>query len=292
MLISVSVVSFNTKDILRDCLNNLLSQKTEHKIEIWVLDNSSEDGSAEMVEKEFPKVNLIKSDKNLGFAKGQNKILQQVNGELVLILNPDTQFPNNAVDSMVEFMKKYPDCGIASCSIKGNAGNLESNGGNFPFNLALLSWLFNLETFGIKKSFHRADANFYREEEVDWVGGTFMVARKEVLEKAGYFNEAYFMYFEDVELCYKAVEKGYKVMINPDLYITHQSGASSKNPRLTQWRGEFRGLVLFYKEQFGWIAAIIIRFLIYCAVILRIITFSLLGKFKFARIYTKVLMEI
>lgn len=293
MQISVSIVSFNTKELLQLCIENLLSQKTKHSLEIVVLDNNSSDGSAEMVEKSFPKVKLIKSQQNTGFAKGQNEILKQVKGEYVLILNPDTNFPEDTIENMVLFMEKNPNCGIASCKILTGSNNLDSNGGDFPFNLSLFSWLFNLEFFGIKTNFHKTEKEYYESaHEVDWVGGTFMFVKQEVFQKIGFFNEDYFMYFEDVDFCYKAKVAGFKIMINPEVSITHQSGASSKNPRFNQWKGEFWGIIHFYNKKFGMAAGLIIKLLIYCAVMLRIIIFSLLGRFKIAKVYAKVLGEI
>jgi GT2 family glycosyltransferase len=294
MQVSVSIVSFNTKDLLKQCIENLLNQKTQHNVEIFVIDNNSSDGSVQMIEENYSgKVKLIRNNENVGFAKGQNIILKRVKGSYVLILNPDTKIPPDAIEKMIVFMEENPGNGIASCKLIGNNGKLQSNGGDFPFGIALISWLFNLEFLGINSNFHRTEKNFYdKGREVDWVGGTFMMVRQDVFESVGYFNEDYFMYFEDAEFCYKASKKRFKVMINPEVIVTHQSGASSKNPRFNQWSGEFKGLINFYKKEFGEMISFGLRLMIYCAVLLRIITFSLLGKFSTAKVYAKVLGEI
>lgn len=291
MSVAVSIVSFNTRDLLENCLKNLMAQKTKN-LNVWVLDNNSQDGSASMVEKEFPRVHLIKSDKNLGFAKGQNQILKKINDKYVLVLNPDTQFDENIIEKMVSFMERNRDCAIASCKITDFGGKLESNGGDFPFGLALLSWVFNLEFFGKLPNFHRTDPGYFsRAHEVDWVGGTFMMMRTDILQKAGFFNEDFFMYFEDVEICYRIKSSGLKVMINPDVSLKHKSGSSSKNPRLSQWKGEFEGLIKFYNKR-GFLDGLYVRILIYLAVLMRILAFSLTGKFGKSLTYTKVLINI
>jgi GT2 family glycosyltransferase len=294
MQVSVSIVSFNTKDLLKQCISSLLVQKTQHKLDILVLDNNSSDESPKMLKENFSdKIQLIGNSENSGFAKGQNKILKQIKGDYVLILNPDTQMQNDAIEKMVSFMEENPDCGISSCKLIGSGGETQSNGGDFPFYIALFSWLFNLEIFGVKSNFHRTEKNFYdKVKEVDWVGGTFMMVRKDVFEKVGYFDEDYFMYFEDTEFCFRARKKGFKVMINPSVTVSHQSGASSKNPRFNQWKGEFRGVTHFYKKELGSFASFGLKLMIYCAVLLRIITFTLLGKVDIAKTYTKVLGEI
>lgn len=291
--IVASLVSFNTKDYLQKCLEDLSAQKTDSTIEIWVLDNNSEDDSPEMVAKKFPKVKLIKSEHNLGFAKGQNKILNKAQADYYLIVNPDTQIPQDAVQRMIEFFEDNPSCGILSCKLTGFDGKLNSNGGDLPFGIALLSWLFNLESFGIKTNFHRNDAEFYQtSREVGWVGGTFLMVKKEVLDKIGLFNPDYFMYVEDVDLSYRAGLKGYKIMINPEVIVLHKSGASSKSPQFYQWKSEFQNLILFYQKNLGLLPAIFLKALIYLSVLMRMIIFALLGKGGQSRTYAKIFVSI
>lgn len=289
----VSMVSFNTRNFLEKSLGDLERQKTKARIQIVVLDNNSEDGSQDMVSSKFPEVKLIKSHENLGFAKGQNKILSQFKADFYLLVNPDTRIPDDAVEKMVSFLALHPGCGILSCRLTDFNGGLHPNGGDLPFNLALLAWLFNLESFGLKTNFHRSDSEYYEQSrEAGWVGGTFMMIRKEVLEKAGLFNPLYFMYVEDVDLCYKALKKGFKIMINSEIEIKHKSGASSKDPKFYQWSSEFKNLILFYRENLGLIPSICLKLLIYISVFLRMIVFALLGKGGKSFTYAKVFASI
>lgn len=291
--IIISMVNFNSGNYIKDSLRELNSQTAKKDMEIWVLDNNSTDESPDFIKESFPKVKLIKEDKNLGFAKGQNVILKKAKGDYYLIMNPDTKIHDDAIEKMVNFMEENSDCGISSCRITDFNNQMSSNGGNFPFGLALLSWLFNLESLGINSNFHRMDKEYYLESKtVDWVGGTFMMIRKEVLEKIGFFNEKYFMYVEDVELCYRASKKGFKIMINPEVEIKHKSGGSSDDPRYFQWKNEFKNLILFYKENVGVFQAGVLQILIYISVFLRMIAFGILGKGGTSRTYAKVLAEI
>ena len=289
---AISIVSFNTKNLLQDCLNSLKSQDGSSKLNIWVLDNNSSDGSAEMVEKEFPDVNLIRSDINLGFAKGQNQILKKIKDKYVLVLNPDTKIEEKAITEMVRVMENNPECAVLGSKLIDFNGNLESNGGDFPFGLALFSWLFNLESLMLP-NFHRTDLNYYKKtHQVDWVSGTFMMTRSNIFEKAGFFNEEFFMYFEDCEFCYRVKKSGFKVMINPGVVVKHKSGSSSKNPRFFQWKSEFEGLIKFYYIYKGFLGVFYLRLLINLAVILRIIAFLITGEFKKSAIYAKVIISI
>lgn len=293
MSVAISIVSYNTRDLLNNCLTSLYRQKTKEKISIWVLDNDSEDGSARMVKEVFPKVKLIESGENLGFAKGQNQILKQIKDEYVLLINPDTEFENGFLEKMVSFMEENPKCQVAGSKLVDFNNKLEANGGNFPLGLGLFTWLFNLEFLGSLPNFHRIDKDYYSfVQEVDWVSGTMMVIRTEALKKVGFFNEEFFMYFEDVELCYRINKAGGKVMLNPDVSIKHKSGSSSEDPRYSQWSGEFAGLIRFYDIYTGFLGAFYVKILIYIAIILRMAAYLITGKIDKSSTYAKVLVSI
>lgn len=289
-MIAVSIVSYNTSLLLKKLLSSLQTQK-DVKPEIFVVDNNSADDSVDMIKKNFPKVNLIESKENLGFSKGHNLALKKIQTPLVLILNPDTKLEPDSLSKMINFMGSNPEVGIASSKIRDAKGNLTSNGGDLPFGISLLSWLFNFDIAGVP-SFHRHDDDFYAQENVGWVGGAFMLVRKETLEKVKYFNEDYFMYFEDVELCYRAQQSGFRVAINPNTTITHLSGASSKNPRYVQWTGEMKNLIRFSYKNFGALYGLYVASLVRIALLLRIIAFALLGKLDYSGIYLKVLTNL
>lgn len=295
MVLAVSIVSFNTKDLLRNCLKRFENQEFKKENTIWVLDNNSEDGSAEMIEKEYPGVNLIKSETNLGFSKGQNIIIKKIlekKSDFVLLLNPDTEFELSEVTKLVKFMENS-NCGIASGLIEDVNGKLQSNGGDFPFNFALINWLFNFQIFDKMANFHQGKPGYYQGLRiVNWVGGTFMLVSVDVFKKIGFLDEDYFMYFEDVDFCYRAKKAGFKIMIDPEVKIIHVSGASSKHPQYNQWKGEFDGLLKFYRQHFSPLSSFGVRLLVYLAILLRIIVFFVIGKRENSAIYAKVLLNV
>lgn len=294
MSIVISIVEFNTKKLLEDCLQSILGQKFKENVKIWVVDNASSDGSVEMIKENFPEVKLIESKKNLGFGAGHNIVFKKANADFFLVLNSDTILGDGAIKNMVDFMKENPVCGIAGCKMKGFDNSLQPNGGDLPFGMALFTWLFNLEAFGIKKpAFHRTEPEYYNNaHEVGWISGSFMFVRKEILSKIGVFNEKYFMYFEDVEFCQRAKEGGFSVMINPKAQTAHLSGGSLDKPQLRQWTGEYQGLIRFYRDKSGILAAVFIKFLIIISSILRIISFLCLGKKEQAKTYVKVIASL
>ncbi len=292
MNLGISVVSFNRQDLLSKCLSSITEKKWKTKVKIWVVDNASLDGSFEMVKERFPQVNLILAKENFGFAKGQNLALKKINESYLLILNPDTEVLAGSLDKMVDFMEGNPECGISSCRIVDFSDRLQPNAGDLPLGFSLINWLFNLEFIKNLPNFHRVEDEYYKDiREVGWVSGSFMMVRKNVFEKIGFFDEKYFMYFEDVDLCFRAKNEGFKIMLNPEVTIRHVGGASSKDPSLSQWRGEFKGLVIFYKLKFGVLAGLFVKILIYISILLRMMAFGLIGKFGVFKTYGKILFS-
>lgn len=292
--LAISVVNFKSRELIRECLQSIYNKKWKVKVEVWVVDNASGDDSGEFLKKLFPQIKFIQNQKNIGFSAAHNMVLKQVKPRYALVLNPDTQVLAGALDKMVEFMDKHAAVGVASCKVLNFDGSLQPNGGDLPLGLAVLTWLFNLESLGIHKpSYHRVDADYYEKvNEVGWVSGNFMIIRREVFEKVGFLNESYFMYFEDVEFCYRVKREGFKVMINPEVAIKHLSGGSSSDPKFRQWVGEYKGLIIFYFSLFGILGGMVIRLLIYLSTILRILAFALVGKLDYAKTYGKVLISI
>lgn len=294
MKVALSIVEFNTKDLLKNCLESIFSKKWQNDLKVFVVDNASKDNSVEMVKEKFPKVTIIANEKNLGFGKAHNLIFKKRKADYFVILNSDTEIESSVFDQMVDFMEENKNCGISSCRVMGFDGKLQPNGGDLPFGRALINWLFNLEMIGLRyPSLHRNDEEYYREiHPVGWVSGNFMIIRRESLEKVGGFDERYFMYFEDVDLCYRVKKSGFTIMINPAVSIRHLSGGSLDNPKLRQWSGEFKGLIKFYESQMGKFAGLVVRLGVYIAILLRIIAFAIKGNLSYSYSYAKVITNI
>lgn len=313
MKVIVSIVNFNTKDLTINCIKSIMGKRWKNDVEIWMVDNASTDNSVEEIKSQILKIKntsqkyspearisgeavnlkIIENKKNVGFGAGHNVALRRIKVPYALILNSDTIMEEGVIDKMVEFMEKNKECAVASCKVLGFDGKLQPNAGDLPIGRSLFNWLFNLEMFGIRRpALHINDANFYKAtHEVGWVSGNFMMIRVKALERFGLFDERYFMYFEDIDLCFRAREKGFKVMINPGVHIKHLGGGSLDEPHFRQWLGEFRGLSLFYRGRFGLGESSLIIFLIYLSTLMRIIAFSLSGNFSYAKTYAKVIRE-
>lgn len=292
--LTISIINYKTKQLTANCIQSILNKKWKVSYKIIVIDNASGDGSVELFKKNFKGIEIIESNKNLGFAGGHNLALKKIQSRYVLILNSDTEVLDKVLDKIVDFMDHNPKCGISSCKVLDFDGKLQPNGGDLPFGLALFVWLFNLEFLGIESStFHRQDKRYYETaHKVGWVSGNFMMIREEVLKKVGVLNDSYFMYFEDADYCYRVSKKGYDVMINPQVSIKHLSGGSLDHPKLRQWTGEFKGLIIFYTELFGTVPGLLVKLLIIISSLIRLIAYSLIGKFNISKTYAKIIFTI
>ncbi len=292
--LSVSIINYKTKQLTEKCLQSIFNKKWKTDFDVYILDNASKDGSVEYLRTRFPQFNVVESEENVGFGAGHNINLKKITTKYVLILNSDTEILDDVIDRMVLFMDEHKQVGVSSCKIVGFDDKLQPNGGDLPFGATLFTWLLNLESLGIKNpNFHRQEKDYYdNTHEVGWVSGNFMIARIDVLQKVNFFTEDYFMYFEDVDLCLKVKEAGFKIMLYPQVTIKHLSGGSADNPKLRQWIGEYKGLLRFYQKRFGVLSSLLLKLMIYFATFLRIIAFAIVGKIDYSLTYAKVIKSI
>lgn len=256
--ISIIIVSFNTKDLIVNCINSIVKHTKNINYEIVVVDNNSTDGSPEMLKKlKLKNMSIVVSKTNLGFTGGNNLGIKKAKGKYILFLNSDTLLESNVIGEMCGWMDNHPKIGISTCSLIGRDGKLQRTGGYFPNLINVFSWMTIQDIPGVDiviKPFH-PNINFYREatsstyrkeQEIDWVTGAFLLVRSEVVIEIGVLDESYFMYGEDVDFCYRTKGKGWKVMYLPKWTIIHYGGASSTRefPILS----EFKGIKIFFKK--------------------------------------------
>ena len=266
--VSVVIISFNTRDLLRDCLNTLAREAGSVTYEALVVDSASRDGSAEMIDREFPGARLFRSAVNLGFAGANNVAFPECRGRYVVLLNSDAFLTPGALAQSVERMDANPGVGIGGVRLVGRDGSWQPSARMFPSLLndfLLLSGLSN--RFPKSRFFGRVDRTWAdpdEEAEVDWVPGAYSIIRREALEKVGHFDGRFFLYYEEVDLCRRFKNAGYQVRYFPDIRIVHLGGESSKTLRqhkmssagsqLTLWR--MRSLLLYYRKHHGWQASV------------------------------------
>jgi N-acetylglucosaminyl-diphospho-decaprenol L-rhamnosyltransferase len=264
MKLSVIIVSYNTSRLLRQCLESLGNNACSHELEIFVVDNDSADDSVEMVRVHFPQVKLIANKKNMGFAAANNQAYKEFTGKYLILLNPDARVQPGAIDRAVAFMEENPEVGICGGRLLNANGQLEPSARRFPnslFKFLIISGLS--DKFSSSKFFSKADYKYFDHRsaiEVEWVPGTFSLIRRDMLEEIGFFDERFYLYYEETDLCLRARRAGWKVFFCPEAEVIHIGGASSKTRKDMQLdlggaqllKFRMRSELLYFRKNFGY----------------------------------------
>jgi len=229
--VTISICSWNTVDDLRVCLTSLAAIREEANFEVFVVDNNSEDGSAEMVEAEFPWVRLERSATNRGFTGGHNHAAELRRGEHLFPLNSDAVVRPGAVRELLNYLAANPEVGIVGPRLLNPDGSLQFSCRRFPNPVAALFRNTPLGKLFPKNRFTRdylmQEWNHDGPREVDWVSGAAFIIRGELIRRIGLFDPEYFMFCEDVDLCWRAWKAGSKVHYFPSPTVVHAIGHST-----------------------------------------------------------------
>ncbi|GLQ07923.1 glycosyltransferase family 2 protein [Sneathiella chinensis] len=246
--LSIIIISYNTCDLTLDCLRSVFRQTLEYTFEIILLDNQSTDGSADAIEAEFgDRITLIRSDRNLGFAGGNNEAARLATGRYLLLLNPDTVVLDRAIDKLMNYAAATPDARIWGGRTLFPDGQLNMSSCWSRQSL----WALLCQALGLTALFFHSTLfnperiggwNREGEREVDIVSGCFLLLERAFWEELGGFDPAFFMYGEEADLCLRARQKGARPRVTSEATIVHIGGASENNPpdkliRLTRSKG-------------------------------------------------------
>jgi len=264
---SVVLVSFNTRDLLRECILTLQRESGGVPHETIVVDNASRDGSADMVATEFPEVRLIRSSINLGFAAANNRAFQMARGRYIVLLNSDAFLRPRALRLSIEHMDEYPRVGLAGGRLVGRDGSWQPSARMYPSALnSLLSMSGLAAKFPKSRFLGRVDrtwADPLQPAQVDWVPGAYSIIRRSVLDQVGLFDERFFLYYEEVDLCRRIKAANYEVWYWPDIVVEHLGGESAKTVKnlklassgsqIELWK--MRAELLYFRKHHGAIGA-------------------------------------
>jgi N-acetylglucosaminyl-diphospho-decaprenol L-rhamnosyltransferase len=246
--LDVVIVSFRCEALLHDCLASLHEHPPGRPMAIHVVDNDSRDGTAEMVEREFPEVRLTKAGSNLGFSAANNLAIRDSNAEYVLVLNPDTRITAGALDRLLALMDERSEIGICGPKLVLEDGTLDHAAKrSFPTPFGALAH------FAGRESQYRAPTLDPDEAgAVDAVNGAFMLIRRAALDEVGLFDEGYWMYMEDLDLCYRFAQAGWTTWYEPAATVVHVKAGTSgpiRSPRLN--RAFHYGMYRFYRRHYA-----------------------------------------
>lgn len=236
--LSVVIVGYNSLPMLASCLESLRDTRSRATVETIVVDNASSDGTRELVRREFPAVRLIANGRNLGYSSAVNQGIAAARAPFALVLNPDVVVHEHALDRLADFMNAHPDAGIAGSKLLNGDGTIQHSCRRF-----YTFWTLVLRRTVLGRVFKNSraissylmlDFDHERSREVDWVIGACMMVRKEALSDVGGMDERFFLYFEDVDWCYRIWKSGWKVYYVADSVMTHRYARESAKPGISR----------------------------------------------------------
>ena len=254
MKLSIVILCWNDIKVIDDCLRSIYSNTNSIDFEVIVSDNGSTDGSIDLIRSQYPKVRLIENRSNLRFAKGNNVGIRESKGEYVLILNPDTIIHDGTLDGMVSYADKHPEAGAFGCRVLYADGTYQDSArplytvrSEWCAALCLRPLAYVSEWFlGVNYTGWRGTT----ERSVGWLSGCFILIRGELLKRIGGFDEQFFYFYEDTDLCRRIWQAGSSILYTPKFTITHLGGQSTINrfnPVTFALDGEITRYLYFYK---------------------------------------------
>lgn len=222
--LTIIIVNYNSTGFLENCLKSIFFNQHGISLKVIVVDNHPAEGAKGKIETRFPHVMLIENDRNLGFAKACNQGLMVAQSKYILFLNPDTIIKNDVFARCIEFIRSNSDTGLLGCKLVNANGSLQPSCADFPYiHKLILDHTIRWKIFpdAIREKLLLRYWTHDRIREVDWVLGAFMLARLDLLKQMGGFDEDFFLYGEDLELCYRIQQAGWKVVFFPYSEVIH-----------------------------------------------------------------------
>jgi N-acetylglucosaminyl-diphospho-decaprenol L-rhamnosyltransferase len=254
MRLALAIINYNTVSDLRACLSSVRDNLGD--IRTVVVDNGSSDGSREMVVAEFPWAHLEHNPGNPGYASACNRALRSTSEPYVFILNSDVEFVEDGLEEILDYMDCHPDVGVLGPMVLNSDGTVQMSCRRFPSMLenvvhGFLGEIWRGNPFTI--SYHMKGIERRKPCNVDWVSGAAMLLRRDAAEKMGGFDEVYFMYVEDVDLCWRMRQGGYGAVYHPAFRLIHHIGSASSQQSLRMLYQHHRSMYIFFRKRYrGW----------------------------------------
>lgn len=228
--VSIIIVNWNVRDLLRRCLRSVFEYTQGVSYEVFVVDNDSKDDSVEMIRREFPKVDLIDNDENLGFARANNQAISRTVGDYVLLLNPDAELVDDGISNLVAAARKHPEAGVVGGKILNPDRTVQESVRRFPTLCSQALIMLKIHNFfpliGCLRRYFARDFDPSCEQAVDQVMGSFFLIPRRAIEIVGVLDERFFIWFEEVDYCRRVQRAGMKILYTPEAQIIHHGGES------------------------------------------------------------------
>lgn len=249
--VAIVIVNYNTCEYLRSCLRTVVRERPD---EVIVVDNGSSDGSVEMVRADFPQVTVLSDGHNRGYGAAANYAVARCAAETILLLNSDTQLTAGAVEELATYLDKHSQVGIVGPRLVGSDGALQQS--CYPFPKPLYTLLEEtrvgriIRYIPILRDSYLYTWSHERVRSVPWLQGSALAIRRRPFEALGGFDESFFMYFEEVDLCYRLRKAGWQIDFNPAATVVHAGGGSTNKYRVPMMVQLFKSTKQFYEQHY------------------------------------------
>lgn len=260
--LSVIIVSWNVRDLLRQCLSSIALNKDNLQLEVIVVDSASSDDTVAMVAREFPDVHILAQSENVGFPRGNNIGMRAASGRYLLLLNPDTRVLAGALVKLVSFINGKPEIGVVGPRLRYPDGTIQSSRRRFPTMFTAFfesTWLESYAPRPVLRSYRVLDVPEGETVEVDWVMGAALLVRSEVIETVGLMDESYFMYSEELDWCRRIKEAGWRIVYYPEAEVVHYEGKSSEQAVTSRHINFQRAKLRYFRKFHGPYASALLR---------------------------------
>lgn len=288
--LSIVIVNYNTRKNVLACLDSIFKYKSNQKFEVWVVDNGSTDGSADIIKKKFPQVKLVENRQNYLYTKANNQALARIRSKYFLILNSDVLLSRNTLSYMIDFMELHPECGLSSLRHSDTKGKtqLTTHHSHTPVTQILLlpplyrlfKWMPTLKQF-YYTGWDRKDIH-----QVDVIPGSFMFGRTSLLKKIGYLDDKMSLFYSDSDYCERVRKAGYSIYHVGTTQVTHHTSSTLSRFSRTHIEHEsYRDMVVYYRKHFGTIWSYLIYLSTIIAIVSDLIFILKYAKFTLRRLY-------
>ncbi|MFW5941759.1 MAG: glycosyltransferase family 2 protein [Chloroflexota bacterium] len=275
MILSIVIVNWNTGDLLRQCLDSIAASCAPlpcERLELFVVDNASTDGSQRAASVPYPfTVTLIENDRNVGFAQANNQAIDRARGQFILLLNPDTEVQPGALATLVRFLEQHPQAGAVGPRLLNGDGSLQTSCYPAPTLSGELFRLFHLDALVPHGSYHMKKWNQNASREVEALLGACLLLRKEVLDQIGLLDNEYFMYSEEIDLCYRIRRGGWTIHWVPQAEVVHYGGQSTRLVAAEMFLQLYRGKLLYFRKNSGRASAAVYKVMLGFASAMRLL---------------------
>ena len=265
------MVNWNTRDFLDRCLASIKLNPPETPFEVIVVDNNSSDGSAEMVRAKYPWVALTASEKNLGYAEGNNLACEHARGGFLLTLNPDTEISNGALETALTVLSENPSYGALGCKLVGSDGKTQRSVRGFPSFWGMLAMFVGLDR--LNPTYALPSFDYEKEQPAPQPMGTFLLFRREAIELIGDpkrpFDPQFPIFFNEVDLLKRLLDAGWPCLYTPRAHILHHGGESTKQVRKNMIWESHRSAVRYFRKHKGIVVAVLFALFAYPAAFVR-----------------------